>query len=185
MPRRKTETPPPETHPACAIPGCKEPGAYKAPRSRDALHDYQWLCLEHIRAFNLSWNYFKDMEADEIEAFMHDALTGHRPTWQREDHIRRKHREYRDALEEGMARFFNWDEASIRRASASKIPSKERKALRSLELEERCDAKKLKAHFRALVKRCHPDLHQGDRAAEEKFKEINAAYRYLLKLYEA
>ncbi|MDW8124606.1 MAG: DnaJ C-terminal domain-containing protein [Geminicoccaceae bacterium] len=33
--------------------------------------------------------------------------------------------------------------------------------------------------FRRLAKTCHPDLHPGDKAAEEKFKRISAAYEIL------
>lgn len=35
-----------------------------------------------------------------------------------------------------------------------------------------------KAYYKA-VKGCHPDMHPGDRAAEERFKELSAAYRIL------
>ncbi len=37
----------------------------------------------------------------------------------------------------------------------------------------------LKKAFRKLAKQYHPDLHPGDKAAEEKFKEINEAYEVL------
>ena len=30
--------------------------------------------------------------------------------------------------------------------------------------------------YRLLAKRCHPDLHPGDGAAEQRFKEVSAAY---------
>lgn len=37
----------------------------------------------------------------------------------------------------------------------------------------------IKKAYRALAKKYHPDLHPGDKAAEEKFKEINEAYEVL------
>lgn len=37
----------------------------------------------------------------------------------------------------------------------------------------------LKRAYRKLAKQYHPDLHPGDKAAEEKFKEINEAYAVL------
>jgi hypothetical protein len=184
MSKRKSNTPPPSGH-ACAVSGCPHGGEFKAPKSRDALHDYQWLCLEHVREFNQSWNYFKGMETDEIESFMHDSLTGHRPTWEREQHIRRNGQDYTNRLDEGMRRFFNWDEASMRKAALESLPARERRALATLELSAPVSAKQLKAHFRALVKRTHPDLHPGDKDVEEKFKTINIAYHYLLKQYDA
>ena len=37
----------------------------------------------------------------------------------------------------------------------------------------------LKKAFRKEAKKYHPDLHPGDKAAEEQFKEINEAYDVL------
>ena len=43
------------------------------------------------------------------------------------------------------------------------------------------DAKKIKAAYRKLARKWHPDLHSGKdkEQAEEKFKEINEAYEVL------
>jgi DnaJ-class molecular chaperone len=38
----------------------------------------------------------------------------------------------------------------------------------------------LKARYKQLVKKHHPDLHGGDKKAEERLKVINEAYTYLL-----
>lgn len=38
------------------------------------------------------------------------------------------------------------------------------------------DNKTIKKAYQALTKKYHPDLHPGDKEAEEKFKEINEAY---------
>ncbi len=37
----------------------------------------------------------------------------------------------------------------------------------------------IKKSYRTLAKQCHPDLHKGDKAAEEKFKGISEAYDVL------
>jgi len=39
--------------------------------------------------------------------------------------------------------------------------------------------KDIKAAYRKLARQFHPDLHPGDKAAEERFKEINEAYEVL------
>jgi DnaJ-class molecular chaperone len=38
----------------------------------------------------------------------------------------------------------------------------------------------LKRRYKQLAKKHHPDLHGGDKAAEERLKLINEAYTYLV-----
>src|SRR5438045_8153822 len=49
----------------------------------------------------------------------------------------------------------------------------------TLEVERRADEPKLKAAFRKLAMKWHPDKHPGDASSEVKFKEINEAYEVL------
>jgi DnaJ-class molecular chaperone len=55
----------------------------------------------------------------------------------------------------------------------------ERKALHSLGLEEGVSRLDIKARFKELVKRHHPDANGGDRGSEDKLREIIEAYNYL------
>ncbi len=48
-----------------------------------------------------------------------------------------------------------------------------------LGLEKGATAEDIKKAYRKLAKANHPDLHPGDKAAEERFKEINEAYEIL------
>ena len=43
------------------MPGCEAMGEYRAPKSRRDLKDYWWFCLEHVRAYNSTWDYYKGM----------------------------------------------------------------------------------------------------------------------------
>ncbi|MBC7985400.1 MAG: molecular chaperone DnaJ, partial [Sphingomonadaceae bacterium] len=58
--------------PACAYPGCAEPGEFRAPGRGHRRHgfdgpgDYRWLCLDHVREFNAGYNFFAGMSTDEI-----------------------------------------------------------------------------------------------------------------------
>ena len=65
----------------CDIPGCPHEGGYRAPKSRDSLRDYFWFCLEHVRAYNASWDFYKGMTPGQIEAHMRDDTGWQRPTW--------------------------------------------------------------------------------------------------------
>jgi len=49
-------------------------------------------------------------------------------------------------------------------------------------LEENASGPEIKARFKELVKRHHPDANGGDRASEDKLREIIEAYNYLKKV---
>lgn len=48
-----------------------------------------------------------------------------------------------------------------------------------LELDRRADGKAIKAAYRRLARKYHPDLNPNDKAAEAKFKEVSEAYEVL------
>ena len=48
-----------------------------------------------------------------------------------------------------------------------------------LGVERNFTSDQIKRAYRQLAKKYHPDLHPGDKKAEEKFKEINEAYEVL------
>ena len=50
-----------------------------APRSRDALRDYLWFCLDHVRAYNKAWNYYDGLQGTALEAEIRRATTWERP----------------------------------------------------------------------------------------------------------
>jgi hypothetical protein len=53
-------------------------------------------------------------------------------------------------------------------------------ALAILDLKPGATEKEIKARYKELAKRHHPDRNGGDRAAEERLKEINQAYTVLV-----
>ena len=66
----------------CEWENCREKGDYKAPIERDNSKNHRWLCKEHIKLFNKSWDYFHGMNQNEIEDFLKSDMTWHRPTQQ-------------------------------------------------------------------------------------------------------
>ncbi len=65
----------------CDHPGCECGGDFRAPRSRLELDRYYWFCLEHVRAYNLAWNYYAGMSEPEIEAEIRRDTVWQRPSW--------------------------------------------------------------------------------------------------------
>ena len=56
------------------MPGCGAQGEYRAPKSRQNLQEYWWFCLEHVRAYNGSWDFYKGMSPGQIEAHMRSLI---------------------------------------------------------------------------------------------------------------
>jgi curved DNA-binding protein CbpA len=175
-----------EAGPLCQWRGCNAPGLHRAPRGRGREGQYYLLCLDHVRQFNASYNYFEGMTNADIEAYQKDSLTGHRPTWKVGADS------WSHGTVHGMARtsyfdrrfsdphgFFAWQ--SEGRAGELRRPLKplERKSLEALDLPATAAREEIKARFKELVKRHHPDANGGDKRSEDKLREIIQAYNYL------
>lgn len=161
----------------CNWAGCFEAGDFRAPRSPANLHEYQWFCTAHITQFNKSWDYFEGMNENDIYAFQRDATTGHRPTW-RMDQLKGTQA---SRLEEAFGRMFGNSRAF--KAEARPIGAREKDALAVLDLEHPSDKAKIKAQYRELVKKYHPDVNHGNNLTEETFKKITHAYHHLVAHY--
>lgn len=178
MPKRKKSESIEHSGHGCAWAGCAAPGDFKAPRSRNTVREYQWLCEDHIKEFNKKWNYFEGMSQDEIYAYQKDATTGHRPTWRMDQLGRDAERR----MEEAFGKLFG-DGRGNYKANLPPISGKSRDALAQLDLEHPSDAERIKAQYRALVKKYHPDVNRGNTHAEETFKKITLAYHHLIAHY--
>lgn len=114
------------------------------------------------------------MNEDQIYAFQKDATLGHRPTWKSGVNPQVK-------LESAFSRFMHGDAAEA--VHLRPIKERDRQALAFLDLEHPADLKKIKARYRAMVKKHHPDVNAGDAKAEAAFKKVVQAYEHLLKHY--
>ncbi len=167
---------PPASAPVCAWPGCDAPAPFRAPRSRDCLRDYQWLCLEHVREFNRTWDYFQGMSSGEIDQHRREDVVWHRPTWRAAAGVAMPRVD--DPLGALDERFeFAGADAS---RPPRRVTAETERMLKRLGLDATAALAEVKDRYKALAKRFHPDLHGGDRFAEERLKLINEAYTYLL-----
>src|ERR1700756_1491575 len=67
--------------PSCDWPGCTHGATHRAPKGRNHEREYWRFCLDHVREYNHSYNFFAGMSDDAIAKYQKDAVTGHRPTW--------------------------------------------------------------------------------------------------------
>jgi hypothetical protein len=157
----------------CDMPGCTKEGGYRAPRSRSSLREYYWFCLDHVREYNATWDYYKGMSPAEIERETRADTGWQRPTWklgQLGAHAPEEEL-FHDRLDvlgaAGMAR---------RGAQQAGPPPPLKQPLTVLGLPWPVSLEDVKARYKELAKRHHPDANGGDRAAEERLKDINLAY---------
>ena len=158
----------------CAWPECGKEGLYRAPRDRDNLRDYVMFCLDHVRAYNARWNFFAGMSPTQIDRFRHADLTGHRPTWP----LGQRHAPFpaHARISDGFAAFAGGGRRPDRDPAQD---PEERRALGTLGLDVPVAVEVLKARFKQLVKRLHPDANAGDRRSEERLRLVIQAYRFL------
>ena len=75
---------------------------------------------------------------------------------------------------------FGFKNGAGRRAWGRRPRTVEEKAMVFLDLHPPLTMDAVKARYKELVKRHHPDANGGDKASEEKFKQINQAYETIM-----
>ncbi len=165
----------------CDQPDCLAEGPYPAPRSREDLRQYYWFCLDHVRAYNRAWNFYAGMSEAEVEALDRDDTVWQRPTWPLGGHGAPLQSPYKYKIRDTFD-FFEGEKAS-KPAGKVEPETEEAKAFRVLEMTPPTTPKKIKARYKALVKRHHPDAHGGSKTCEDRLKEINLAYQTLMNAH--
>ena len=177
--------------PACQWPSCTAPATHRAPKGRLRASEYWQFCLEHVREYNNSYNFFAGMSEDAVAQYQKDAITGHRPTWKMgsiggKRAAKRSRGGFRGAGGPTDDPFSLFGEAGSRRDGQAratpegrKVFNAQRRALDVLGLEGDANRADIKARFKTLVKRHHPDANGGDRGSEAQLREIIQAYNYL------
>jgi DnaJ domain len=168
----------------CQWPGCSRHGGYRAPKGRRAEGEYHDFCLDHVKEYNKTYNYFAGMDEESVRVFQKDATTGHRPTWPLGENswaelnggrFRRSGSGKRSSRDP-----FGLLGDSTASPAAAPVPralrNDQRRALDALGLDEHATPEQVKAQYKMLVKRFHPDANGGSRAMEDRFREIIQAY---------
>ena len=165
---------------------CTELGEYKAPKSRLQLNEYYLFCLKHVTAYNKSWDFYKGLNVDQIELSIRKDAIWDRPSWPLKGNP--------NNIISQLKEFFNNDYGLFEKEKdfqnflknktvEEKLNIEEYKSLRILELSLPISLEKIKKKYKKLVKIFHPDVNDNNKKAENHFKEINEAYKILLKKF--
>jgi len=175
------------SHPRCNWKGCQNPGEHRAPMGRGREGQYFKFCLEHVREYNKTYNYFDGMSDDEVATFQKASITGHRPTWSVGSGSAKPHADepggfmHGFSMEDMFGIFGHATTAGEARGyeGARPLPKAARKCLDALGLDGAATGQDIKTRYKLLVKRHHPDHNGGDRRSEDKLREVIQAYTYL------
>ena len=159
------------------------PATHRAPKGRLREGQYWRFCLGHVREYNHSYNYFAGMSDEAVARFQKDLMTGHRPTWkmglaggppQGQAPPGRSPATMRSAAMAPPIRSASsarWAAAAAAQPDPGEgagrppmVRNAERKALELLGLDVDATTQDIKAKFKELVKRHHPDANGGDRS---------------------
>ncbi len=158
----------------CNHPGCREAGRYRAPKSPDQLDEFLWFCKDHVREYNLKWNFFNGASEEEFQAQVDRDRVWERPT-----------RPFRRPAEEQRA----WSRLGIddphqvlgenatrnpgkTGAGQRSLPAKERRALDILDAQDHWSKSEIRRQYKNLVKDLHPDMNGGNRVDEDLLQQV-------------
>ncbi len=145
-------------------------------------------CLEHVRAYNARWDFHAGASVADLEAEIRSAATWERPTWK----LGTLGAGYRSGRPGARVHdpfgfssgtdFEDRKKARAEDAQARATPggaAARTRAMKVLDLTGQVTMESLKARYKALVKKYHPDANGGSVEAESRMKVINEAYRTL------
>ncbi|MBA5727167.1 J domain-containing protein [Bombella mellum] len=181
--RHKAFAPDPDAPAQCCDhPDCDQPAGYRAPRGRDNLRSYYWFCLEHVRQYNASWDYYRGMTPGQIEQHLREDTSWQRPSWKMgtPGHDSARASFTLDDLHDPLDILKGHRTRPSREAETRRhAPAALREPLAQLDLEWPTTIEVIKTRYRVLARRYHPDANQDDPRAEERFKVIGTAYATL------
>ncbi len=180
-----------DVHPHCEWEDCDRPAPHRAPKGRHREGQYFNFCLEHVRQYNKSYNYFSGMDNDSVASFIKSSSTGHRPTWKmginrgtdadqatlsddKRDWTAPKHDPF-----ELFRGTHSYRPETRQERRQRRMTEAQKNAFDVLKLDVSVDKTEIKTRFKELVKRHHPDANGGDRSSEERLRQIIQAYNVL------
>ena len=175
----------PDEHPKanlCEWPNCDAVGKHKAPRSRKELNSFRWFCVDHIRIYNKSWNYYEGMSDKQVEEDLRNDTSWNRPSWPFAGN--EKTLNFKNStpdIDDFDGAFSQYADSETSSSSQQRHAhdSQKAEAMAILDLKPPVTIDEIKRRYKKLVKLHHPDANGGDKLAEEKFKQISLAYARL------
>ncbi|MEO0381367.1 MAG: J domain-containing protein [Pseudomonadota bacterium] len=157
----------------CDAPGCNLPGKFRAPKAPDVLDDFYWFCQQHVREYNLKWNFFDGTTEAEINAQQSKDKVWERATKPMADpEARAWARLGIEDPHQVLGKNATQNPGRGGNAAARKLPPTEKRAIEILETAADATKADIRKAYKALIKVLHPDMNGGDRSQEEQLQEV-------------
>lgn len=188
--RSRREEKPEPVEAVCDWEGCEAPGEFKAPKGVRSEGQYHNFCLEHVRHYNKAFNYFAGMSPEELDEALHSPpkaesrssfATGNPGTARAAG---RNAAKPGDKYGDPFGVFARYRYQQSKRPAAERVKplnEPDRRALETLGFTRHAKSDEIKAAYKALVKKHHPDVNGGDASSEERLRSVIAAYTHLKK----
>ena len=167
----------------CDHKNCKEIAKYKAPIEKDNSKKFKWLCLDHVREFNKSWDYFKGMSDQKIRQFLKSDMIWHKETQSFSSPGNFFNILWGNALNDEVDILNNYKNYRKTKSSIN-FTNNDEKAFKIIGLKVGTNWNEIQNKFKVLVKKFHPDMNSGNKKFEEKLKMITLAYTQLKMAYK-
>ncbi len=167
----------------CEHDSCRQPGKYRAPKHPDNLDEFLWFCLDHVRAYNLKWNFFENHSDEEMEIQFAADRVWERPT--KPFGKNGKNNQGAEVEAKAWARLGISDPHEVLGENATrnpgtgrgaviarKLPATERRALSILDAKDHWTKAEIRKQYKSLVKDLHPDMNGGNRDDEGRLQEV-------------
>lgn len=156
----------------CDHEGCDKAGKFRAPKAPDVLDDYFWFCEQHVREYNLKWNFFNGTTEAEINAQQSKDKVWERTTKPLGDPEARAWA--RLGIEDPHQVLGKNSTQNPGRAKSGgrKLPPTEKRAIEILDAGSAQTKAEVRKAYKALIKVLHPDMNGGDRSQEEQLQEV-------------
>jgi len=157
----------------CDHEGCQEAGKFRAPKAPDVLDDYFWFCKDHVRDYNLKWNFFDGTTEAEINAQMSKDKVWERTTKPLGDpEARAWARLGIEDPHQVLGNNATRNPGKSITGSTRKLPPTERRAVEILEAKDHWTKAEVRKSYKALIKVLHPDMNGGDRSQEDQLQQV-------------
>jgi len=159
----------------CDYPDCDRVGEFRAPKSREQLDEFFWFCKDHIREYNLKWNFFDGTSDEEFRRIVEKDRLWERetkPFSKKDDGNAWARMGVNDPLEILGEKGTRSAPSTASTGATRKLPPTERKALEILDSRDTMTKAEIRKQYKGLIKVLHPDMNGGDRSQEQMLQEV-------------